>query len=92
MFTRTEPDQALVAKKNGYCYGVFRGTTLTLDDWSQNLILHSREICGSDRIDMNNADGTVCCTVRSGFYDAYFHTNYYQDFEKGKVAFHTHIL
>uniref|UniRef100_A0A7S2E9H4 Uncharacterized protein n=1 Tax=Trieres chinensis TaxID=1514140 RepID=A0A7S2E9H4_TRICV len=30
-----EPDQALVAKHNGYCFGVFRGTTMSWDDWSQ---------------------------------------------------------
>ena len=75
-----EPDQALVAKKDGYCYGVFRGTTLTLDDWSQNLVLQSAEICGSDRssnVATGSEEPTVCCTVRAGFYDAY-HTNYYQ--------------
>jgi len=31
----TEPDQALVVRKNGYCFGAFRGTTLTWDDWQQ---------------------------------------------------------
>jgi hypothetical protein len=31
----TEPDQAIVAQKNGYCYAAFRGTTLTWDDWKQ---------------------------------------------------------
>ena len=34
-FYDAEPDQAIVAKKNGYCYGAFRGTTLTWDDWQQ---------------------------------------------------------
>ena len=34
-FYDAEPDQALVAKKNGYCFGAFRGTTLTWDDWQQ---------------------------------------------------------
>jgi hypothetical protein len=71
-----EPDQALVAKKDGYCYGVFRGTTLTVDDWSQNLQIGSRNICGSDATNGGEAPA-VCCTVRSGFYDAY-HTDYYQ--------------
>ena len=92
MIFYTEPDQALVAKKDGYCYGVFRGTTLTLDDWSQNLVLHSEEVCGSDNMALITADADpndggdapppskeppVCCTVRAGFYDAY-HTSYYQ--------------
>lgn len=70
-----------MAKNNGFCYGVFRGTTLTVEDWSQNLVLKSEEICGSDRIDdsgnTDEAEPSVCCTVRAGFYDAY-HTSYYQ--------------
>ena len=76
LFSLTEPDQALVVKKDGYCYGVFRGTTLTREDWSQNLVIGKRNICGSDAI---NPEGepAVCCTVRTGFYDAY-HTIYYQ--------------
>jgi hypothetical protein len=35
VFYDAEPDQAIVAQKNGYCYGAFRGTTLTWDDWKQ---------------------------------------------------------
>ena len=31
----SEPDQAIIAQKNGYCYAAFRGTTLTWDDWKQ---------------------------------------------------------
>jgi hypothetical protein len=34
-FYDDEPDQAIVAQKNGYCFGAFRGTTLTWDDWKQ---------------------------------------------------------
>jgi len=34
-FYDAEPDQALVARKNGYCFGAFRGTTPTWDDWQQ---------------------------------------------------------
>ena len=71
-----------MAKKDGYCFGVFRGTTLTMDDWLQNMVLKSEEICGSDRIDDSGTDdkdieSAVCCTVRAGFYDAY-HASYYQ--------------
>ena len=76
----TEPDQALVVKKDGYCYGVFRGTTLTVDDWSQNFQLGTRDICGSDAT-TGEEEPAVCCTVRVGFYDAY-HTNYYQGKKK----------
>ena len=31
----SEPDQAIIAQKNGYCYAAFRGTTLTWEDWKQ---------------------------------------------------------
>lgn len=35
-FYDEEPDQALVARtSDGYCFGAFRGTTLTWDDWQQ---------------------------------------------------------
>jgi hypothetical protein len=34
-FFDAEPDQAIVAKKDGYCFAAFRGTTLTWDDWQQ---------------------------------------------------------
>jgi hypothetical protein len=34
-FFDSEPDQAIIAQKNGYCYAAFRGTTLTWDDWKQ---------------------------------------------------------
>ena len=35
----SEPDQAIIAQKNGYCYAAFRGTTLTWDDWKQYVVL-----------------------------------------------------
>lgn len=72
----TEPDHAFVAKKDGYCYGVFRGTTLTVEDWSQNLELGEESICGSDAT-TGEEEPAVCCTVRSGFYNAY-HADYYR--------------
>jgi hypothetical protein len=34
-FFDNEPDQAIVAQRNGYCYAAFRGTTLTWNDWKQ---------------------------------------------------------
>lgn len=34
-FYDSEPDQALIAQKNGYCFAAFRGTTLTWNDWQQ---------------------------------------------------------
>mmetsp|Transcript_14406 Transcript_14406/g.20293 ORF Transcript_14406/g.20293 Transcript_14406/m.20293 type:complete len:514 (+) Transcript_14406:48-1589(+) len=68
-----EPDEALVAKKDGYCYGAFRGTTLTSDDWRQNLRLGTEPIC---------ADDGVCCETRQGFFDAY-DTPYRAEWEQG---------
>jgi hypothetical protein len=38
-FYDSEPDQALVAQKGGYCFAAFRGTTLTWDDWKQYVIV-----------------------------------------------------
>ena len=64
-FFDEEPDQALVIKHKGYCYGVFRGTTLTWDDWKQNIEVGNAQVCAND------ADETTCCTTRKGFYGAY---------------------
>ena len=69
-----EPDQALFAEKDGYCYGVFRGTTLTFVDWNQNFDPRSEPVCTS-------MDSSVCCNTRQGFYDAY-HASYYEQIEK----------
>lgn len=65
-----EPDQAMVAKKEGYCYGVFRGTTLTWDDWKQNLIPGRKDVC-TNILDGSRDKETVCCTTRRGFFEAY---------------------
>jgi len=70
-----EPDQALVARTtNGYCFGVFRGTTKTISDWSQNFDPRKMPICESDSPE-------ECCETRKGFYDAYF-AEYWSEFEK----------
>ena len=69
-----EPDQALFAEKDGYCYGVFRGTTLTFVDWNQNFDPRSEPVCTS-------VDSSVCCNTRQGFYDAY-HASYYEKIER----------
>uniref|UniRef100_A0A7S1YYV1 Fungal lipase-type domain-containing protein n=1 Tax=Trieres chinensis TaxID=1514140 RepID=A0A7S1YYV1_TRICV len=73
-----EPDQALVAKHNGYCFGVFRGTTMSWDDWSQNLDPGKVDACVPDPSDNTK---TECCTTRKGFYEAYM-TSYRDDIEK----------
>lgn len=95
--TSIEPDQALVVKKDGFCFGVFRGTTLTLEDWSQNSILSSEEICGSDSTVFSVASKTKkgieaedttsageappVCCTVRAGFYDAYHTNYYQDFE-----------
>ena len=72
-----EPDQALTAKtKDGYCFVSFRGTSMTWEDWKQNLDMGTKEICV-------NIDAAVekCCTSRKGFYEAY-NTDYRAEVEK----------
>jgi hypothetical protein len=64
-FFDDEPDQALVVKKMGYCFAAFRGTTLRLDDWRQNFMLGTEEVCKGPTADED------CCFTRKGFYQAY---------------------
>lgn len=72
-----EPDQALTVKTtDGYCFVAFRGTSLTWDDWKQNLQLGKKEIC----VDIGG-EQEECCISRSGFYDAY-NTGYRAKVEK----------
>ena len=62
-------DVAVVAKTNGVCYAVFRGTQeLNFFDNMQNFLPGFRKVPGTD------------CFARKGFYNAYF-TNYHEDFE-----------
>jgi hypothetical protein len=82
-----EPDQAIVAKKDGYCFAAFRGTTMTWMDWQQNFALGMEQICQGDG-DVSNGDSNNggsglqnCCSTRSGFYNAYM-TSYREDMEK----------
>jgi pimeloyl-ACP methyl ester carboxylesterase len=73
-----EPDQALTAKTvDGYCYIAFRGTSLTFEDWSQNLEIGSIEVCNTGK---SHGDKPSCCTSRVGFYGAY-NTKYRADVE-----------
>lgn len=72
-FYDEEPDQALVALHNGYCFAAFRGTTLTWNDWQQNLAIGNDEVC--------NDHQKTCCTTRTGFYQAY-DTSYRHELEQ----------
>jgi pimeloyl-ACP methyl ester carboxylesterase len=74
-----EPDQALVvqlkATAGSYCLVAFRGTSLTFDDWSQNIRIGNFDVC------VDVAGEQKCCTSRIGFYDAY-DTQYRIDVEE----------
>jgi hypothetical protein len=71
----SEPDQALAAKKGPYCFGAFRGTTMTFVDWQQNFNPGKMELC------VNATDGEEdCCMTRSGFFEGYW-TSYKDEFE-----------
>jgi hypothetical protein len=61
-----EPDQAIVAKKEGRCYLAFRGTNANIDDWLQNAGLGDADIY-KDNIDTGNAADS--CEARGGFAD-----------------------
>jgi pimeloyl-ACP methyl ester carboxylesterase len=73
-FFDDEPDQALVAKKLGYCFAAFRGTTLTADDWRQNFKLGNEDVCKGKTGDEQ------CCSTRTGYFQAY-NTAYKDDME-----------
>jgi hypothetical protein len=76
-----EPDQALTAKTvDGYCFVAFRGTSLTFEDWSQNLEIGNIDVCAT-----KSAGVQTCCTSRVGFYGAY-DTQYRLDVEKSVRA------
>ena len=74
-FFDEEPDQAIVARRHGYCFGAFRGTTLTWSDWQQNFDLGYEDVCTKEPDGLKN-----CCSTREGFYKAYF-THYRKKFE-----------
>jgi Lipase (class 3) len=75
-YYKEEPDQALTAKtKNGYCFVAFRGTSLTWDDWKQNLEIGNQDIC------VDVAGTEKCCTSRIGFFQAY-NTTYRHEVEQ----------
>mmetsp|Transcript_22878 Transcript_22878/g.49498 ORF Transcript_22878/g.49498 Transcript_22878/m.49498 type:complete len:380 (+) Transcript_22878:401-1540(+) len=62
-FYQEEPDQAVVAKKEGRCYLAFRGTTGNAADWLQNFRLGSSNVCK----DNGPETDSECCETRSGY-------------------------
>jgi pimeloyl-ACP methyl ester carboxylesterase len=74
-YFNAEPDQALMVQtSDNRCFVAFRGTSLTIEDWSQNLEIGTEDVC------INVAGKEKCCTSRVGFYDAY-DTPYRKDVE-----------
>jgi hypothetical protein len=65
-FYTEEPDQAIVAKKEGRCYLAFRGTNANIGDWLQNAGLGDADIY-KDNIDTGNLEDS--CEARGGFAD-----------------------
>ena len=62
-------DRSIVAFKDGYCYGAYRGTTKKASDWAQNFDLSDKTLTiGSSR-----------CRMRSGFFDGH-NTHYLAKF------------
>jgi len=62
-FYTNEPDQAIVARKDGRCYIAFRGTNINLEDWEQN-------IDPGDRLIYRDGDTSQPgCESRRGFSD-----------------------
>lgn len=72
------PDQAVVVKQDGYCIAAFRGTDFSdIADILQNVKLRKRLFCTNDR----GGSFLGCCRSRLGYWEAYYKTNYIQDFE-----------
>lgn len=63
-FYTEEPDQAIVAKKEGRCYIAFRGTNANIDDWLQNAGLGTAQIFKD-----NDVESGESCDARGGFAD-----------------------
>jgi len=66
-FLKDEPEQAIVAAVNGYCFVAFRGSIASVGDWYQNLQPGMTPVCANT----NEQNVTNCCDVRSGFRAAY---------------------
>lgn len=63
-FYTEEPDQAIVAQKDGYCFIAFRGTTVSGADWDQNIDIRNEEAYKN-----NDTSTGEFCTVRRGYAD-----------------------
>lgn len=61
-FYTEEPDQAIVAKKEGRCYIAFRGTNANIEDWLQNAGLGTAQVFKD-----NDVESGESCDARGGF-------------------------
>jgi len=64
-FFEAEPDHAIVAAVDGYCFAAYRGSILSVEDWMDNLQPGMSNVCSQQQ------DEQACCEVRSGFYDGF---------------------
>jgi len=75
-----EPDKAIVARVGNLCFGIFRATTPTREDWEQNFNSNENSICTTATLLLEDNE-EACCTSREGFSNAYTNPEYRQDFE-----------
>lgn len=61
-FYTDEPDQAMIARKEGRCYVAFRGTQKNVQDWGQNFNRRAMAV----HKDNNETSGELCM-AREGF-------------------------
>lgn len=64
-----EPNEAVLATKDGYCMVAFRGDSgRPVETWFADLPPDSEKVC--------NENEDTCCDVRKGFHDVYVAPNY----------------
>lgn len=77
-----EPDAAILAQKDGYCFLAFRGSTLSLSEWLDTLNDEFEDVC-------SEADGKKCCKAREGFFNEYIVPSYKSRLEfKVRTCYH----
>jgi hypothetical protein len=85
----SEPNQAVVAERDGYCYAAYRGRTLSWDEWKEELAAAAKhEVCRTSTSSFpfdkttkekvkKGEDSQVCCMTSQTFWEAY--ANDYRD-------------
>lgn len=68
-----EPDKVMFARYENICWGAFRSTTNSEEDWAQNLDTGiADDVCFEGQ----------CCQTRQGFRDAYLEFEFLEEFEE----------